>query len=185
MDIFIQIIQISSTLLATVNLIFIIIYLSLAEFRTDTIRVCFLTLTCMQPGVYYFIYLYRIIQQVQSHHRTVANKTRLLLAGNALIVLYIFLAEFKLLYTRLSKITELESRWFYLDKWEKFVINTCLPIMIHVVIQALPQAVLALTNHDTQLFDIEVGILVTSCGLWLTGVISVFSYIISKRIFIL
>ena len=95
--------------------------------------------------------------------------------------MYMILSEFKLLYTKLAIITEIEARWMYYDKWEKFVMNTSLPIMIHIVFQALPQTVVALTNHDTEYFGLEVVILVTTCILWVAGMASVMAYIVSKR----
>lgn len=181
MAVIIQLIQISSTVIACLNIIAVIVYLSLASFRTDSLQFCYIFLTVLQPTVNYFIYLYRLLSQIFSHHRDFNNKLRLLIAGNGLILIYMILAEFKLLYTQLARITELEARWMYFDKWEKFVMNTSMPIMIHIVFQALPQAVVALTNHDVEYFGLEVMILVTTCTLWVTGMASVLAYIVSKR----
>lgn len=181
MAVIIQLIQISSTLIASINIIAVFVYLSLASFRTYSLEFCYIFLTLLQPVVNYFIYMYRLLCQIFSQHRDFNNKLRLLIAGNGLILIYIILSEFKLLHTKLARITEIEARWVYYDKWEKFVMNTSLPIMIHIVFQALPQAVVALTNHDTKYFGLEVVILVTTCTLWVTGMASVMAYIVSKR----
>jgi hypothetical protein len=98
-----------------------------------------------------------------------AFRLRMVLSGVVLLLIYVSLAELKLLHLGIAEITKFEDFWDEITETKKFVINTLWPIAFQGYLQSFPLLILTAISREEAEW-LQMIMIWSSCAVTIVGI---------------